>query len=107
MTNLNQISHMNRASLKGVHSTFEILKMAAISKWPPFLTITILPRFLGNGLTDLDQTSHMNRVSLKEVHSTFEIFKMAAISKWPPFLTINILHDYSELDGPISLKLHT
>ena len=41
-TNLNQISHMNRASLKGVHSTFEFFKMAAILKWPPFLTITIL-----------------------------------------------------------------
>ena len=40
-----EISHMNRASLKGVHSTFEIFKMAAISKWPPFLTITILPDF--------------------------------------------------------------
>ena len=66
-----------------------------------------ITRLLGIGWTDLDQTSHMNRASLKGVHSTFEIFKMAAISKWPPFLTITILHDYSELDGPISIKLHT
>ena len=66
-----------------------------------------ITRFLANGLTDLDQTSHMNRVSLKEVHSTCEICKMAAISKWSPFLIITILHDYSELDEPISIKLYT
>ena len=42
LIDLNQTSYMNRASLKGMYSTFEIFKMAAISKWPPFLTITIL-----------------------------------------------------------------
>ena len=36
-TDLNQTSHMNRTSLRGVHLTFEIFKMAAISKWLPFL----------------------------------------------------------------------
>ena len=44
-TDLNQISHMNRASLKGVHPTFEIFKMATVSNWPPFLTIIILHDF--------------------------------------------------------------
>ena len=72
-----------------------------------FLLFFLSARFLGHLWCDLFQTSHMNRASLKRVHSTFEIFKMAAISKWPPFVTFTILHDFSELDGSISIILHT
>jgi hypothetical protein len=94
LIDLNQTSHINKASLKGLHSLFEIFKMAAVS----YYMYTYITRLLGIGWTDLHQTSQINRASLKGMHSTFEILQMAAISKWPPFLTITILPDFSEMN---------
>ena len=78
-TDLDQTSHMNRTSLKGLHSTFEMFKMATISKWPPFLTFTKLHDY-----------SELDRPNLIKLHISIEHHLEGCIqhlkfSKWLPF----------------------